>query len=67
MVYNSDVAKSMLTFCKTANAPEIIQAVEEEQGAAAGPTRRTRRWLHDMGQPMSIIDAELPAEHDYNF
>jgi hypothetical protein len=50
LVYNSDVAKSMLTFCKTANAPEIIQAVEEEQGAAAGPARTTRRWLHDMGQ-----------------
>jgi hypothetical protein len=50
MVYNSDVAKSMLTFCKTANAPDIIQTVEEEQGAAAGPAHTTRRWLHDMGQ-----------------
>jgi hypothetical protein len=26
MVYNSDVAKSMLTFCKTANAPGNICA-----------------------------------------
>ena len=56
MVYNSDVAKSMLTFCKNANAPEIIQAVEGEQRAAAGQVRTTRRWLHDMGQPKSIID-----------
>jgi hypothetical protein len=65
MVYNSDVAKSMLTFCKNANAPEIIQAVEGEQRAAAGQAHTTRRWLHDMGQPKSIIDAAIPAEHDY--
>jgi hypothetical protein len=57
----------MLTFCTNVNAPEIIQAVEREQGAAAGPARTTRMWLHDMGQPMSIIDPSLPVEHDCNF
>jgi hypothetical protein len=67
MVYNSALANSMLTFCKNVNAPEIMQAVEREQGAAAGLARTTRRWLCDMAEPMSMIDPELPAEHDYNF
>jgi hypothetical protein len=67
MVYNSALANSMLTFCKNVNAPEIMQAVEREQGAAAGPARTTRRWLRDMAEPKSMIDPELPVEHDYNF
>jgi hypothetical protein len=67
MVYNSALANSMLTFCKNVNAPEIMQAVEREQGAAAGPVRTTRRWLRDMAEPKSMIDPELPVEHVYNF
>ena len=67
MVYDSPVANSMLTFCKNVNAPEIMQAVERELGAAAGPARTYRRWLHDMAQPKSMIDPELSAEYDYNF
>ena len=67
MVYNSPVANSMLTFCKNVNAPEIMQAVEREQGAAAGPVRTTRMWLHDMSQHKSIIDPQVPVEHNYNF
>ena len=67
MVYDSPLANSMLTFCKNVNAPEIMQAVEREQGAAAGPACTTRRWLRDMAEPKSMIDPELPVEHDYNF
>ena len=67
MVYNSALANSMLTFCKNVNAPEIIQVVEGEQGSAAGPARTNRRWLHEMAQHRSMIDPELPVEHDYNF
>ena len=67
MVYNSLLANSMLTSCKNVNAPEIIQAVEREQGAAAGPARTTRMWLHDTGQHKSMIDPSLPVQHDYNF
>jgi hypothetical protein len=37
-------------FCKNVNAPEIMQSVEREQGAAAGPARTTRMWLQDMAQ-----------------
>ncbi len=48
--YNSALANSTLTFCKNVNAPEIMQAVEREQGAAAGPARTTRRWLRDMAE-----------------
>ena len=44
-----------------------MQAVEREQGAAAGPARTTRRWLRDMAEPKSMIDPELPVEHVYNF
>ena len=39
VVYNSPLAHIMLSFCKNINAPEIIQVVEREQGAAAGATR----------------------------
>ena len=57
----------MLNFCKNVNPPEIIQAVEGEQGAAAGAARTSRRWLHDMGQHKSMIDPGLHVDHDYNF
>jgi hypothetical protein len=57
----------MLTFCKNVNVPEIMQAVERELGAAAGPARTSRRWLRDMAEPKSMIDLELSAEYDYNF
>ena len=75
MVYNSALANSMLTFCKNVNAPEIMQAVEREQGAAAGPARTTRMWFNAAGhgstqcgcRTWSMIDPELSSEHDYNF
>ena len=67
MVKNFPLVNSMLTFCKNVNVPEIIQTVEGEQGAAAGPTPTSRRWLHDMSQHKSMIDPELPVEHDCNF
>ena len=67
MVKNSPLVNSMLTFCKNVNVPEIIRAVEGDQGAAAGPARTNRRWLREMGQHRSMIDPELPVEHDYNF
>jgi hypothetical protein len=57
----------MLTSCKNVNTPEIIHAVEQEQGASAGPPRTTRMWVHDMHKPQSTIDLALPVEHDYNF
>jgi hypothetical protein len=66
-VYNSELANTMLTCCKNVNAPEIMQAVEREQGAASGPARTSRMWLHDMAKQKSMIDPELPVEHDYNF
>ena len=44
MVYNSHVAQRMVSSCKNVNVPEIMQAVEQEQGASAGPSRSTRRW-----------------------
>ena len=44
-----------------------MQAVEWEQGAASGPARTSRIWLHDMAKHKSMIDPALPVEHDYNF
>ena len=44
MVYNSQVAQRMVSSCKNVNVPEIMQAVEQGQGASAGPSRSTRRW-----------------------
>ena len=44
-----------------------MQAVEREQGAVSGPARTYRMWLHDMAKQKSMIDPELPVEHDYNF
>jgi len=35
-LHNSAVAHSMLSSCKNVNIPEIIDAVEGEQGASAG-------------------------------
>lgn len=67
MVYNSAAAKSMLSVCKNINAREIIQAVQAEQGAAAGPARTARRWVKDMAQDKSMIDPECAVEHDYHF
>ena len=67
MVYNSAVANSILTVYKNVNAREIIQAVEGEQGAAAGLARTSRRWVHDMAQDKSMIDPECAVDHDYNF
>ena len=68
MVYNSPLAHSMLSACKNVNIPEIIHAVEREQGASAGPSHTTQRWVHDMREPRStVIDPSLPVEHDYNF
>jgi hypothetical protein len=67
MVYNSAAAKSMLNVCKNINAREIIQAVQAEQGAAAGPARTARRWVKDMAQDKSMIDPECAVEHDYHF
>jgi hypothetical protein len=66
MVYNSQVAKSILSSCKNVNIPEIIHAVEQEQGLSAGLSRTTRMWVQGLRQPMSTIYPALPVEHDYN-
>ncbi len=55
-----------MTYCKNVRVPEIIQAMEQEQGASAGPSRTARMWVHDMCQPMSIIKGLL-VDSDYNF
>jgi len=66
MVYNSHVAQRMVSSCKNVNVPEIMQAVEQEQGASAGPSSKTRRCVHGMRQPMSTI-SNLPVDYDYIF
>jgi hypothetical protein len=43
-----------------------MQAVEQEQGASAGPSSKTRRCVHGMRQPMSTI-SNLPVDYDYIF
>ncbi len=61
------MAHSMLSSCKNVNIPEIINAVEREQEASAGAARTTRRWVHEIREPKSMMDLALPAEHDYNY
>ena len=62
IVYKSLLTHSMLSSCKDVNIPEIVHTVEREQGA--GPSHTTRRWMHDMREPRSMIDPSLPVEHD---
>ena len=66
MVYNSQVAQRMVSSCKNVNVPEIMQTVEQGQGASAGPSRSTRRCVYGMRQPMSMV-SNLPVDYDYNF
>ena len=56
MLFNSPVAHSMLSSCKNVNIPEIINAVEREQGASAGAARTSRRWVAESREPKSMID-----------
>jgi hypothetical protein len=44
MVYHSQVAQRMVSSCQNVNVPEIMQTVEQGQGASTGPSRSTQRW-----------------------